>query len=62
MLSNFGMVGGLSIALAFTGLVLTVYGIATKAKPNGLSIALVGLPIVGVGVAMLSIALMMPTR
>lgn len=60
MLSDFGIVGGLSLALAFAGLVLTVYGVVARERPNGLSIAIVGLPVVSLGVAMLSVALLMP--
>ena len=60
MLSDFGIVGGLSLALAFTGLVLTVYGVVARERPNGLSVAIVGLPIISLGVAILSVALLTP--
>ncbi|HEY8950370.1 MAG TPA: hypothetical protein VIM56_15905 [Rhizomicrobium sp.] len=60
MLSNFGIVGGLSIALAIAGMFLTAYGIVAKDRPNGLSIAIVGLPVLGVGLGLMSIALLTP--
>jgi hypothetical protein len=58
MLSNVVIVGGLSIALALFGFVLTAYGIAASKTPNGLSIAIIGLPIMGLGLAVLAISLL----
>lgn len=60
MLSSFGILGGLGTAMAFVGVVLTVYGVATRERPNGLTIAIVGLPVIGLGIALLSIAMLMP--
>ena len=58
MLSHFGIIGTLSIFLAMAGFGLTVYGVLAREKPNGLSIAIIGLPILGAGIGLLSLALM----
>lgn len=59
MLSQFGIIGALSIALAIAGLALTVYGVFVRETRNGLSIAIIGLPILGAGLGLLSLALLM---
>jgi len=58
MFSNFAFTGSLSALTLLAGLALTIYGVVTRERPNGYSLALVGLPILGLGLGLMSIALL----
>jgi hypothetical protein len=58
MFSTFAITGSLSALPLLAGFGLTVYGVIARERRYGLSIALVGLPILGIGLGLMSIALL----